>query len=56
MLRQLPTPQTDRVVAKVHAQLTQKDATFRKVVDRYQDFQSLQEISATCINLQRALG
>jgi hypothetical protein len=50
------TPQTKRVVAKVHAQLTQKDATFTTVVDHYQDFQSLQEISSACINLQRALG
>jgi hypothetical protein len=50
------TPQTKRVVAKVHAQLAQKDATFTTVVDRYQDFQSSQEISATCIDLQRALG
>ena len=50
------TPQTKRVVARVHAQLAQKDATFTTVVDRYQDFQSSQEISATCIDLQRALG
>ena len=50
------TPQTKRVVAKVHAQLTQKDATFTTVVDRYQDVQSSQEISTTCIDLQRALG
>jgi hypothetical protein len=50
------TPQTKRVVVKVHTQLTQKDATFTTVVDRYQDFQSLQEISSTCIDLQRALG
>ena len=50
------TPQTKRVVAKVHAQLAQKDATFTTVVDRYQDFQSWQEISSTCIDLQRALG
>ena len=50
------TPQTKRIVAKVHAQLAQKDATFTTVVDRYQDFQFSQEISATCIDLQRALG
>ena len=50
------TPQTKRVVAKVHAQLAQKDATFTTVVDRYQDVQSSQEISSQCINLQRALG
>ena len=50
------TPQTKSVVAKVHAQLAQKDATFTTVVDRYQDVQSLQEISSTCIDLQRALG
>ena len=50
------TPQTKRIVAKVHAQLTQKDATFTTVVDCYQDFQSSQEISSTCIDLQRALG
>ncbi len=50
------TPQTKRVVAKVHAQLAQKDATFTTVVDRYQDFQSSPEISTTCIDLQRALG
>ena len=50
------TPQTKRVVAKVHAQLAQKDATFTTVVDRYQDVQSSQEISTTCIDLQRALG
>jgi hypothetical protein len=50
------TPQTKRVMAKVHAQLAQKDATFTTVIDRYQDFQSLQEISATCIDLQRAWG
>ena len=50
------TPQTKRVVAKVHAQLAQKDAIFMTVVNRYQDFQSSQEISSTCIDLQRALG
>ena len=50
------TPQTRRVVAKVHAQLAQKDATFTTVVDRYQDVQSSQEISSQCIDLQRALG
>ena len=50
------TPQTKRVVAKVHAQLAQKDAIFTTVVNRYQDFQSSQEISSTCIDLQRALG
>jgi hypothetical protein len=50
------TPRTKRVVAKVHAQLAQNDATFTTVVDRYQDIQSSQEISATCIDLQRALG
>jgi hypothetical protein len=50
------TPQTKRIVAKVHAQLAQKDATFTTAVHRYQDFQSSQEISATCIDLQRALG
>jgi hypothetical protein len=50
------TPRTKRVVAKVHAQLAQNDAIFTTVVDRYQDIQSSQEISATCIDLQRALG
>ena len=50
------TPQTKRVVAKVHAQLAQKDAIITTVVNRYQDFQSSQEISTTCIDLQRALG
>ena len=50
------TPQTKSVVAKVHVQLTQKDAPFTTVVDRYQDVQSSQDISSTCINLQRALG
>ena len=50
------TPQTKRVVAKVHAQLAQKDATFTTVVDRYQDVQSSQDISSQCIDLQRALG
>ena len=34
------TPQTKRIVAKVHAQLTQKDATLAAVVDRYQEVQS----------------
>jgi hypothetical protein len=50
------TPQTKRVVAKVHAQLAQKDATFTTVVDRYQEVKSSQEISTSCIDLQRALG
>ena len=50
------TPQTKSVVAKVHAQLAQKDATVTAVVDRYQDVQSSQEISSACIDLQRALG
>jgi hypothetical protein len=50
------TPQTRRVVAKVHAQLAQKDATFTIVVDRYQEVKSSQEISTSCIDLQRALG
>jgi hypothetical protein len=50
------TPQTKRVVAKVHAQLAPKDATFASVVVRYQDFQSSQEISSACIDLQCALG
>ena len=49
------TPQTKRVVANVHAQLAPKDATFTTVVNHYQDFQSSQEISSTCIDLQRAL-
>ena len=48
MLQTLPKPKG--------AQLAQKDATFMTVVDRYQDVQSLQEISSTCIDLQRALG
>jgi hypothetical protein len=39
------TPQTKRVVARVHVQLAQKYATFTTVVDCYQDFQSSQEIS-----------
>jgi hypothetical protein len=50
------TSQTKRVVAKVHVQLAKKDATFTAVVDRYQDIKSSQEISTTCIDLQRALG
>jgi hypothetical protein len=50
------TPQTKRVVARVHAQLAQKDATFMTVVDCYQDFQSSQDFSSTCIDIQRALG
>jgi hypothetical protein len=50
------TPQTKRVVAKVHTQLANKDATFTIVVDRYQDIKSSQEISTTCIDLLRALG
>jgi hypothetical protein len=48
------TPQTKRVVAKVHKQLAQKDANFTTVVDCYQDLKSSQEISTTCIDLQRA--
>ena len=39
------TPQTKRVVAKVHAQLAHKDATFTTVVERFQNIQSSQEIS-----------
>jgi len=50
------TFQTKRVVAKVHAQLAQKDVTFTTVVDQYQDVQSSQENSSTCIDLQHALG
>ncbi len=45
------TPQIKRIVAKVHVQLAQKDATFMTVVDRYQDFQSLQQIFFACIGL-----
>jgi hypothetical protein len=49
------TPQTKRVVEKVHAQLTHKDAAFTMVVDCFQDIQSLQEISDACIKLQHAM-
>jgi hypothetical protein len=43
-------------VAKVHAQLAHKDAAFTNVlVHRFQNIQSLQEISNACINLQRTM-
>jgi hypothetical protein len=38
------TTQTKRVVVKVHAQLTHKDAAFTTVVEHFQDIQSSQEI------------
>jgi hypothetical protein len=37
--------------AKVHTQLTHKDAAFTSVVERFQGIQSLLEISNACINL-----
>jgi hypothetical protein len=46
------TPQPKKVVAKVHAKLAHRDAAFTAVVACYEDIQSLQEISATCIELQ----
>jgi hypothetical protein len=49
------TPQTKKVVAKVHAKLAHRDAAFTAVVDCYEDIQSSQEVSATCIELQRAM-
>jgi hypothetical protein len=49
------TAQTKRVVAKIHAQLAHKDATFTTVVEHFQDIQSLREISNACIDLQRAM-
>jgi hypothetical protein len=49
------TPQTKRVVAKVHTKLAHRDATFTAVVACYEDIQSSQETSATCIELQCTL-
>ena len=49
------TPQTKRVVAKVHALLARNDAAFTNVVDCFQVIQSSQEISDACIGLQRAM-
>ena len=49
------TPQTKKVVAKVHTQLAHKDAAFTMVVERFQDIQSSQQISDACIDLQRAM-
>ena len=49
------TPQTKRVVARVHAQLAQKDATFTTVINRYKDFQSSQEISTIFLGRKNLL-
>jgi hypothetical protein len=48
------TPQTKRVAAKFHAQLARNDAAFTLEVDCFQDIQSSQEISDTCIGLLTA--
>jgi hypothetical protein len=49
------TPQIKKVVVKVHAKLAHRDAAFTAVVTCYEDIQSSQEISATCIELQCAM-
>jgi hypothetical protein len=49
------TPQTKKVVAKVHTQLAHKDAAFTMVVERFQDIQSSQRILDACIDLQGAM-
>jgi hypothetical protein len=54
-LDKLTTPQIKKVVAKVHAKLAHRDATFTVVVNCYEDIQSLQEITSTCIELQRTM-
>jgi hypothetical protein len=48
----LTTPQTRRVVAKVHNKLAHRDPTFTTAVKCYEDVQSLQEITSICIKLQ----
>jgi hypothetical protein len=40
LLNAATTPQTKRVVAKVHVQLAHKDAAFTTLVKRFQDIQS----------------
>jgi hypothetical protein len=49
------TPQTKRVVTKVHDQLVHKDAAFTTVVERFQNILSSQEISNACIDLQHVM-
>jgi hypothetical protein len=41
--------------AKVHTQLTHKDAAFTSIVERFKGIQSSPEISNACIDLQRAM-
>ncbi len=48
------TPQTKKVVAKFHAKLTNRDAAFTVIIG-CEDIQSWQEITATCIELQRTM-
>jgi hypothetical protein len=49
------TSMTKKIAAKVHAQLTPKDAAFMSIVNRFQDTQCSQEISSACLELQRAM-
>ena len=49
------TPLTKRCAAKFHTQLAYKHTVFTKVVERFQDTQSSQEISDACLALQRAM-
>ena len=49
------TPQSKKIIAKVHTQLAHKDAAFTMVVERFQDTQSSPDISDACIDLQRAM-
>jgi hypothetical protein len=51
----LKTTQTRKVVAKVHTKLAHRDPAFTAVVGCYEYVQSLQEITSTCIKLQRAM-
>jgi hypothetical protein len=49
------TPATKRVAGRAHAQIVRNDAAFMSVIDMLQNVQCSQEISDTCLEMQRAM-
>ncbi len=55
LLDQSTTPATKRVVGRAHMQIAHNDAVFTSVIDLLQNVECSQEISDTCLELQRAM-
>jgi hypothetical protein len=54
-LDQSTTPATNRVEGRAHVQIAHNDAAFTSVIDMLQNVLCSQEISDTCLELQRAM-